>query len=405
MASSRPPRVGNEEIAIQHAYLQTSDQDDYVTPDFNSRTHTETQEGVIAEHSYLQTRNLAQNHELPQDGYLEIIANTDEPMPVSNTEEPYHEYDTIIGTPATPTDRHNEPPASLADRDNESASEKDVCMSKRCIIISTLVFVFILAAAGVGVFILLQNKKTQNKGEIVNEPPCVTYNHPNSGCTGRCMPTSSCPNGTYKMGLCPPQGNDITCCFTADTDLECATKDGNCISSVQCPSTPLSGYCPSKPTNVKCCFDKPTDTCSGRDYVPYACLHCICMAESNCKQLNPICHRDVNTDKCGLFQIKCHQDVNTDICGPYQIKEEYYIDAKEYASGVLGGDYKSCTATFHCSEQAVHAYMKRYATSSRLGHAPTCEDFARIHNGGPNGHLNNGTLQYWNNVKTCLENL
>ena len=29
--------------------------------------------------------------------------------------------------------------------------------------------------------------------------------------------------------------------------------------------------------------------------------------------------------------------------------------------------------------------MKRYATKAQLGHEPTAEDVARIHNGGPNG--------------------
>jgi hypothetical protein len=30
--------------------------------------------------------------------------------------------------------------------------------------------------------------------------------------------------------------------------------------------------------------------------------------------------------------------------------------------------------------------MKKYATAKRLGRAPTVEDIARIHNGGPNGY-------------------
>ncbi|XP_072041055.1 uncharacterized protein [Amphiura filiformis] len=224
----------------------------------------------------------------------------------------------------------------------------------------------------------------------INEPQCATYDHPDSGCTGRCWPSSSCPNRKYVEGKCPNQADDIKCCLTVDTDMDCAVKPGNCMPTAQCPNNNYQPfYCPTKPNEVKCCFEKPTDTCSGRDYVPYDCLHCICMIESNCRQLNPICRWDVNSESCG----------------PYQIKEVYYIDAKPYAEGVLGGDYHSCTSVFHCSEQAVHAYMKRYATSSRLGHAPTCEDFARIHNGGPNGHLNDGTLQYWNKVKTCLDNL
>ena len=46
--------------------------------------------------------------------------------------------------------------------------------------------------------------------------------------------------------------------------------------------------------------------------------------------------------------------------------------------------------------------MSRYATAQRLGHAPTDEDIARIHNGGPNGYKNPATLPYWEKVKKYL---
>jgi hypothetical protein len=48
------------------------------------------------------------------------------------------------------------------------------------------------------------------------------------------------------------------------------------------------------------------------------------------------------------------------------------------------------------------AYMSRYATQNRLGHAPTNEDIARIHNGGPNGYKNSNTVAYWNKVRQHL---
>ena len=50
----------------------------------------------------------------------------------------------------------------------------------------------------------------------------------------------------------------------------------------------------------------------------------------------------------------------------------------------------------------MQAYMKRYATEARLGHAPTDEDLARIHNGGPNGYKNPATLDYWRKVQQHL---
>jgi hypothetical protein len=40
-------------------------------------------------------------------------------------------------------------------------------------------------------------------------------------------------------------------------------------------------------------------------------------------------------------------------------------------------------------------YMRKYATEKRLGHKPTAEDIARIHNGGPKGFERNGTKGYW----------
>ena len=51
---------------------------------------------------------------------------------------------------------------------------------------------------------------------------------------------------------------------------------------------------------------------------------------------------------------------------------------------------------------SLQAYMKRYATEARLGHAPTDEDMARIHNGGPNGYKNPATVAYWQRVQKYL---
>ncbi|KAJ8037315.1 Invertebrate-type lysozyme 3 [Holothuria leucospilota] len=119
--------------------------------------------------------------------------------------------------------------------------------------------------------------------------------------------------------------------------------------------------------------------------VPSDCLHCICIVESNCKMPDPVCRMDVGSLSCG----------------PYQIKLPYWQDAR-LKGGDLDGDWKKCSASFDCSERAVQGYMARYATSGRIGHTPTCEDFARIHNGGPNGYKNPATIGYWNKVKACL---
>ncbi len=118
--------------------------------------------------------------------------------------------------------------------------------------------------------------------------------------------------------------------------------------------------------------------------VPSSCLNCICNLESNCITPSPLCHPDPVRESCGL----------------YQIQQPYFTDAQPYAN--IGNDFQSCAGGRACSEKAVQGYMTRYATQGRLGHAPTCQDFARIHNGGPNGYSNSNTLGYWNRMKTCL---
>ncbi|XP_071841722.1 uncharacterized protein [Apostichopus japonicus] len=103
-----------------------------------------------------------------------------------------------------------------------------------------------------------------------NDPECTNYDHPDYGCQGDCISTSSCPGGKYISGLCPSYGISIKCCFTADSDTECATYDhstagdvGSCVSTSQCPGNfYISNLCPTKPAGVKCCFTKPSGTCS-----------------------------------------------------------------------------------------------------------------------------------------------
>ncbi|XP_041478549.1 lysozyme-like [Lytechinus variegatus] len=120
--------------------------------------------------------------------------------------------------------------------------------------------------------------------------------------------------------------------------------------------------------------------------VPSDCLKCICIVESGCKMPNPLCQVDVGSLSCG----------------PYQLKQDYWNDAK-FKGGDLDGSWRKCSADFGCSGDAVQGYMARYAVERRLGHIPTCEDFARIHNGGPDGFNKTSTLKYWARVKECLQ--
>jgi hypothetical protein len=88
--------------------------------------------------------------------------------------------------------------------------------------------------------------------------------------------------------------------------------------------------------------------------------------------------------------------------GPYQIWNNYWKDAIEHQPSI-GGKYEDCFDLKY-AEKIVNAYMDRYAIPRRLGHEPTFEDIARIHNGGPNGHKKKVTIPYWEKVQKALDN-
>ncbi|CAF1608973.1 unnamed protein product [Didymodactylos carnosus] len=83
-------------------------------------------------------------------------------------------------------------------------------------------------------------------------------------------------------------------------------------------------------------------------------------------------------------------------CGYYQIKNNYYIDC-----GQPGSDWHSCANDQSCAETCVRSYMSRYGTYCTGGRTPACQDYARIHNGGPKGCTNPATLDYWQKVQRC----
>jgi len=109
------------------------------------------------------------------------------------------------------------------------------------------------------------------------------------------------------------------------------------------------------------------------------CLDCVCQVESNC---NP--------------NVGCVMDEGSLSCGPYQIKEVYWIDC-----GRPGASWMSCADSMSCSEQCIQAYMVRYGTYCTGGRQPTCQDYARIHNRGPQGCQSNLSLEYWQRVQAC----
>ena len=87
--------------------------------------------------------------------------------------------------------------------------------------------------------------------------------------------------------------------------------------------------------------------------------------------------------------------------GPYQIWRNYWKDAVDHDPSI-GGKYEDCFDQKY-AEKIVNAYMDLYAIPRRLGHDPTFEDIARIHNGGPNGHRKKATVSYWEKVQKELK--
>lgn len=84
--------------------------------------------------------------------------------------------------------------------------------------------------------------------------------------------------------------------------------------------------------------------------------------------------------------------------GPLQIHYKYWADAVEYDS-TLGGKYHDCHK-FDYSVRVMRACLSRYAPKAMANH--DWKTLARIHNGGPDGHVKPATLKYWAEVKKYL---
>ena len=77
-----------------------------------------------------------------------------------------------------------------------------------------------------------------------------------------------------------------------------------------------------------------------------------------------------------------------------QIHRAYHADSR------VGGEYSRC-ADLEYSKQVVTAYMQRYAKAA--WDAGDIATLARIHNGGPRGHLKPATLKYSQKVLRVLK--
>ncbi len=84
--------------------------------------------------------------------------------------------------------------------------------------------------------------------------------------------------------------------------------------------------------------------------------------------------------------------------GPLQIHYKYWRDALE-ADPSIGGKYSDCNRWSY-SVKVVKAYLSRYAPDAirRMDY----KTLARIHNGGPSGHLEVATVPYWLEFKRNL---
>ena len=80
--------------------------------------------------------------------------------------------------------------------------------------------------------------------------------------------------------------------------------------------------------------------------------------------------------------------------GPLQIHRAYWQDSR------IGGTYEQC-ADLEFSKRVVTAYLKRYAPAAWA--AGDVETLARVHNGGPRGHLKPATLCYSRKVISQLQ--
>lgn len=85
--------------------------------------------------------------------------------------------------------------------------------------------------------------------------------------------------------------------------------------------------------------------------------------------------------------------------GPLQIHKAYFKDAVSYDKS-LKNDYSKVT-DLGFAKKVMSAYLNKYAPDAVRN--DDYETLARIHNGGPMGHRNPDTVDYWKKVKKNLK--
>lgn len=83
----------------------------------------------------------------------------------------------------------------------------------------------------------------------------------------------------------------------------------------------------------------------------------------------------------------------------YQIGPAYFRDG--IRASAVQCSYHEAVRSPSLSRRVMMGYWRRYCPEAlRRG---DWETLARIHNGGPHGHLNPATLSYWERVRQAME--
>lgn len=107
-------------------------------------------------------------------------------------------------------------------------------------------------------------------------------------------------------------------------------------------------------------------------------------------------HKDLNRFFAALHAVEASNRVGSikgdkgKSLGPLQISKDYWIDSN------VAGRYEDCVRLGY-SKRVATAYYQRWAPKAL--EAGDWEHLARIHNGGPDGHLQKSTIKHWKKVQ------
>uniref|UniRef100_A0A1A9WK38 lysozyme n=1 Tax=Glossina brevipalpis TaxID=37001 RepID=A0A1A9WK38_9MUSC len=116
------------------------------------------------------------------------------------------------------------------------------------------------------------------------------------------------------------------------------------------------------------------------------CLHCLCMAISECNQ-TAVCRKGA--------------------CGPFRMTYYYWAHGGNLTldSDTPGSveAFPNCANDLTCATNTVQNYMARYSQDCNNDGVVDCYDYAAIHNLGPFGCKNDLPYQYAKDMDLCLK--